>query len=252
MDISATIIVRNEEINIEDCLASLDFAKEIVVVDSGSTDTTEELCHANPKVRFFQNEWPGFGAQKNFAAEHAKCDWIFNIDADERVSPQLRTSILEADYIGFHSFRVARENYFGGRWIRYCGWYPDYNLRLYNKNKCRYRERLVHESVECRGPVGTLSGNLVHFTYTGISDYILRMDRYSTLAAEQMVLDGKMPSLFDVILRPTFTFFKMFVIKRGALEGYHGILLSALYSIYTFIKYAKAKDICSRKGNRPL
>ena len=249
MDISATIIVRNEEKNIEDCLASLDFAKEIVVVDSGSTDNTESLCRANPKVSFFQKEWPGFGAQKNFAAEQAKCDWIFNIDADERVSPKLKASILEADFISFNSFRVARENYFGGRWIKYCGWYPDYNLRLYNKNKCRFRERLVHESLECCGPVGTLSGNLIHFTYSGISDYLLRMERYSTLAAEQMVIEGKMPSIFDVILRPIFTFVKMFVIKRGMLEGYHGILLSALYSIYTFIKYAKAKDICSRNDN---
>jgi (heptosyl)LPS beta-1,4-glucosyltransferase len=244
MRISATVITRNEEKNIGDCLASLDFADEIIVVDSGSIDRTGEICRANPKVLFFQQEWLGFGAQKNFAAEKAAHDWVFNIDADERISSELHASISTADFEKYDGFRVARENYFGKRRISRCGWYPDYNLRLYNKNKCRFRERLVHEAVECSGTVGTLSGNLLHFTYAGISDYIQRMDRYSSLAAEQMVGEGRRPGISATIFRPLFTFVKMFVMKRGLLEGYQGFILSVLYSIYTFVKYAKARELC--------
>lgn len=247
MKISATIITLNEEKNIGACLASLDWADEIVVVDSGSSDRTGEVCRANPKVRFHEHAWEGFGWQKNLAAELAANDWIFNIDADERVSPELRGSILSASFDSCDGFRVARENYFGKRWIRHCGWYPDFNLRLYDRKKCRFGERAVHEAVECRGVVGNLSGNLLHYTYEGIGDYLRRMERYSTLAAEQMIADGRRPGVKDMLLRPLFTFFKMYVMKGGVLEGYDGFLLSSLYAFYTFSKYGKAVELL-RKG----
>ena len=243
MKITATIIVLNEEKNIADCLASLDWADEIVVVDSGSIDRTAEICRNNPRARFVQREWEGFGRQKNIAAGLATNDWVFNIDADERVSPELRQSILNAGFALCDGFRVARENYFGSRRIKYCGWYPDHNLRLYNRHKCRFGERAVHEAVECPGPVGTLTGNLVHYTYAGIADYLRRMDRYSTLAAEELVKQGRRPGVASVTLRPIFTLFKMFFLKKGFLEGYHGLLLSILYAIYTFAKYAKAREM---------
>ncbi|MBI1921518.1 MAG: glycosyltransferase family 2 protein [Geobacter sp.] len=242
MKISATIITLNEEKNIGDCLASLDWADEIVVVDSGSSDRTEEICRANPKVRFFHREWEGFGRQKNIAAELAANVWIFNIDADERVSPQLRQSIVTADFERFTGFRVARENYFGKRWIRHCGWYPDYNLRLYDRRRGCFGERAVHEAVSCDGQVGTLAGNLAHYTYSGIADYLRRMDRYSTLAAEEIVKAGKVPGAGSVFFRPLFTVFKMLVLKKGFLEGYTGVVLSVLYGVYTFSKYAKARE----------
>lgn len=250
MKISATIITLNEEQNIQGCLDSLIFADEIVVVDSGSTDRTEELCRANPRVRFFRQEWQGFGRQKNSVAELAANDWIFNIDADERVSDRLRDAILSADLTHFAGFRVARENYFGNRRVKRCGWYPDYNVRLYNRNSSRFSERTVHEAVSCDGPVGTLEGNLIHHTYSGISDYLQRMNRYSTLAAEQMITEGKRPLLIDILFRPLFTFWKMFVLKKGFLEGYSGFLLSSLYSCYTFCKYAKARELLASMHKR--
>ncbi|BDV42547.1 glycosyl transferase [Geotalea uraniireducens] len=243
-NISATIIARNEERNIGACLASLDFVAEIVVVDSGSSDRTEEICRADPRVRYYHHEWRGFGAQKNFAADQATHDWLLNIDADERVSPELRASILNADPTRCDGYRVARENYFGGRRIRHCGWYPDYNLRLYNRQRCRFGDRLVHEAVECPGPVGTLAGNLIHFTYAGIADYLQRMDRYSTLAAAEAVKERRRcPGLLAVVGRSLFTFFKMYILKRGILDGADGFQLSVLYACYTFAKYAKIREL---------
>ncbi len=247
MKISATIITLNEEQNIGDCLASLDWADEIVVVDSGSTDRTEDICRTHPRVRFYSREWPGFGRQKNLAAQLALNDWLFNIDADERVSSRLKESLLSVDVAGFQGFRVARENYFGKKWIRHCGWYPDYNLRLYNRKAAAFAERSVHEAVVCDGSVGKLSGDLVHFTYHGIDDYLKRMCHYSSLGAEEIVKAGKRPGVFSVLFKPGLTFFKMYLLKKGFLHGYTGLLLSLLYANYTFCKYSKAFELTRGK-----
>lgn len=246
MKISATVITLNEAENIASCLESLSFADEIVVVDSGSTDRTEEICRAHPLVRFFCLPWEGFGKQKNLAAGLASHEWIVNIDADERVSPELAQAIAAADFSKYNGFRVSRENYFAGCRIKYCGWYPDYNLRLYRKRTCGFNERSVHESVQCGGPVGNLEGNLVHYSYTGIADYVARMDRYSLLAAEEVVKSGRRPGTTSIVTRPLFTFIKMYVFKKGFLEGYLGLLLSLLYANYTFLKYARAREILAK------
>lgn len=246
INISVTIITLNEERNISDCLASLDFVDEIIVVDSGSSDKTEEICRANPRVRFFHHQWEGYGRQKNFAAGQASNDWILNIDADERVTPELRGSISGADAGGATAFRMARENYFGRRWIRHCGWYPDYTTRLYDRRRCSFSERAVHESLESDSRPDTLPGNLKHYTYEGIGDYLARMNRYSTLAAEELVKSGRHPGIAAVMGKPLFTFFKMYALKLGFLDGFHGLQLSVLYSIYTFAKYSKARELLRR------
>ena len=240
--ISATIITLNEEKNISSCLESLDFVDEIVVVDSGSTDRTGEICRGNPKVRFHDLPWEGYGRQKNLAASLASHDWILNIDADERVSEPLRASILAADRDLYAGFRMARRNYFGSRWIRWCGWYPDRKLRFYDRSRGSFEELAVHEAVKCRDRVGLLSGDLHHYTYDGISDYMSRMDRYSSLAAEEMLKQGRRPGLPSILFRPPYTFFRMYLLKLGFLEGYTGLLLSLLYTGYTFLKYAKATE----------
>lgn len=250
MNISATIITLNEEQNISACLASLDFVDEIIVLDSGSSDKTRDICSSHPKVRFVHQEWLGYGGQKNRAAELAVNDWILNIDADERVSEQLRASIEQADFSSFSAARMARENYFGKQWIRHCGWYPDYTVRLYDRRICRFSERAVHESLEHDGRVATLAGNLRHFTYTDISDYLKRMDRYSTLAAEEMHKTGKSAGMSAIILKPLATFIKMYFIRKGFLEGRTGLILSALYAQYTFCKYAKLIELCHSAGKR--
>lgn len=243
MKLTATIITHNEEKNIADCLTSLDFVDEIIVVDSGSADRTEELCRAHPKVKFFTQEWLGYGKQKNRAAELSTYDWILNLDADERVTPALRQSIESADNATFTAAKMARENYFGKRWVKHCGWYPDYTTRLYDRRKCAFSERVVHESLEHDGRVKTLAGNLQHFTYADISDYLQRMNRYSTLAAAEMHKSGTTVGSAGLIVKPLATFIKMYFIRKGFLEGSFGLVLSMLYAQYTFCKYYKLVEL---------
>lgn len=243
MKISATVITLNEEKNIAACLSSLDFVDEIIVVDSGSSDRTADICRSYPKVRFVHQQWLGYGGQKNHAAELASHDWILNLDADERVSEQLRNSIEHADYGSFSAAKMARENYFGDIWIRHCGWYPNYTPRLYDRRICRFNERLVHESLEHDGRVATVAGNLLHFTYSDISDFLSRNERYSTLAAQEMFSIGKSVGAISLLFRPLATFIKMYIIRKGFLDGIPGLVLSILYTQYTFCKYAKLIEL---------
>ncbi len=243
--ISVAIITLNEEENIRACLESVLWADEILVSDSGSADRTVEICKEYG-AKVFKDEWSGFGRQKNLIAGRAKNDWILNIDADERVTHDLKKeieSILSSDYDGYF---IPRKNFFGSRWIKYCGWHPDYNLRLYKKERGYFNERGVHEAVQIKGRAGFLKNPLEHYTYRDISDYLKRMDRYSTLAAEEMLKNGKTAGLLDLVLRPSFTFLKMFFLQKGFLEGYRGVVLSGLYSSYTFAKYAKLWEMSKR------
>jgi glycosyltransferase involved in cell wall biosynthesis len=250
VNITATVIVRDEEADLPACLASLDFADEIVVLDSGSADRTAEIARSHPKVRYATREMDGYGAQKNAAAALAAGDWVFNIDADERVSPRLRESILAADRSRFDGFRVARENYFGGRRIRHGGWYPDAKLRLYRRDRCRFGERLVHEAVECAGPVGRLDGNLLHYSYRDVSDYLARMERYSTLGAREVVAAGGRPGAAAVASRPLVAFLRAYLWKLGFLDGYDGFLLASLAAASTLAKYAKAREMAGAARSR--
>jgi len=239
--LSATIIVKNEEPHIADCLASLDFVSEIIVLDSGSSDRTEEICRADPRVKFFQREWLGFGKQKNLAADLAGQPWILNLDADERVTDELKESLLQLSPGEVSGYRIARRNFFGDRWVRHCGWYPDQNLRLYRREECRFNERQVHEAVECPGPVGRLAGDMIHLTYRDWDDLDSRLRRYARLAASERLSQGRSASLVDLVLRPPLTFLKMLLLKRGLLEGRFGWRLAAAYAGYTYRKYAWAR-----------
>lgn len=247
--ISAVVITLNEERNIGECLDSLSFAGEIVVVDSGSTDRTEEICRGRRGVRFFREAWKGYGRQKNSALEKAVHPWVFSIDADERATAELAGEISSLDLSSAREdgFRVARRSFFGGAWVRHCGWYPDYTIRLFRKDRCRFEEREVHEAVRCAGAVGTLSGDLLHYTYRDTSDYVSRMNRYSTLASRQMRREGRTATAADLALRPPFAFFRTFVLRRGFLDGRLGLKVSVLQGFYTFYKYAKAWE-AGREG----
>ena len=245
--VSVTIITMNEEANIQACLESVSWADEILVSDSGSSDRTIEICREyNAKI--FNDKWLGFGKQKNLIASRAKNNLVLNIDADERVTPDLRkeieTVLNQDDCDGYN---IPRKNFFGNRWVRYCGWYPDYNLRLYRKDKGSFNERDVHEAVKIDGKVGYLNAPLVHYTYRDISDYLKRMDRYSTLAAEEMLKNGRKVSYLSILSRPIATFLKMFFLQKGFLEGYRGLILSGLYASYTFSKYAKLWEMSERQ-----
>jgi glycosyltransferase involved in cell wall biosynthesis len=242
--LSATIITLNEERNLRECLESVRFADEIIVVDSGSRDLTQSIAKEF-KAQVFQEPWKGFAGQKNSAQDKARGPWILNVDADERVTEALRLEIqktLKEDPPAA-GFRVPRKNYFCGQWIRHGGWYPNYQMRLYKKDAGKFASREVHEQVRVKGPVETLTSPLEHFTYHSISDYIQRMDRYSELSARQYLKEDRRVSWPAVLLRSWFTFMQMWVLKRGFLDGANGLILAALYSQYTFIKYSKLKQL---------
>jgi len=246
--ISVTIITRNEEGNIRGCLESVKWADEIIVSDSGSTDSTVDICRSYG-ARVYGDEWGGFGAQKNLCASRARNPWVLNIDADERVTAELREEMLGAVAApGCDGYYIARRNYFGDRWIRRCGWYPDYNLRLYRPDRGRFSEREVHEAVSVEGRTGYLKHPMIHRTYRDVADYMARMHRYSTLAAKEMLGRGRRAHRADLVLRPAFTFLKMFVFKLGFLEGAMGYKLSMLYAAYTREKYSRLMEMTGAGG----
>ncbi len=242
--VSVTIITQNEVLNIRPCLESVQWADEIIVVDSGSSDDTAKICQEKG-VRLFTEDWKGFAGQKNSAIDKATHEWVLSLDADERVTGELREEIQALLSAGpdCDRYYIARKNFFLGRWIRRCGGYPDYNLRLFRRSLGRFLERAVHEKVEVNGRVGYLKNPMEHHTYRSISDFSERMERYSNLAAREMKKEGKRFHFRDILLRPPLTFVQMYVLRGGFLEGYYGFLLSMLYSFYTLLKYGKLKEL---------
>lgn len=245
--LSITIITLDEEADIGDCLASVAWADEVVVVDAGSRDRTVEICE-RAGARVVRQPWLGYAAQKNLAIERATHDWIFSLDADERVTPELRrelAALLEREP-ECDGYCVPRRSYFLGRWMRHGGWYPDYNLRFFRRDKGRFRPREVHEAVEVDGRVGSCAAPIDHHTYRTLSEYVLRMDRYSTLAAAELRKAGVSPGWLDLLARPPLTFLRMYVAKRGFLDGMRGLMLAGCYASYTYFKYAKAWEAARR------
>lgn len=236
--LSAAIITRNEAHNIGRCLDSLSWVPEVVVLDQFSEDGTADMA-ASRGARVFQEEWRGFAAQKNLAVDRTTGRWVLSIDADECVTEPLRAEIeavLEGDGPEDGYF-IPRRNYFCGRWIRYGGWYPDYSLRLFRKGKGRFEDRAVHEKVVVDGATGYLKAPLEHFTYVSVSDYLQRMDRYSSLAARELARAGRKARWHQWLVRPLFTFLKMYALKLGFLDGRAGFFLAVSYAYYTFLKY---------------
>jgi glycosyltransferase involved in cell wall biosynthesis len=245
--LSITVITLNEEKKLRQCLESAAFAEEIIVLDSGSKDRTLAIAREFTE-KVFQIPWQGYARQKNLAQDKAQGPWILNIDADERVTPELREEILTVIQKNppCAGFKIPRKNFFCGKWIRHGGWSPNYMLRLYLKEDGSFAQREVHEQVVVQGPVGKLKAPLEHFTYDSISDYLKRMNRYSDLSAKQYLLEGKRVSWAEILFRSWYTFFKMWGLQGGVLDGSKGLVLAVLYSYYTFTKYAKLKEI-SRK-----
>lgn len=259
--VSIVIVTKNEEKNIGDALESAKDFEDIVVVDSYSEDRTVEVCRKYTD-RIFQHEWQGYAKQKQMAVDYAKKEWVFILDADERVTPGLKTEILEKisqksknpsispltkeGERGFVGFYVPRKNFFLGRWIKYSGWWPDYTVRLFKKDLSFVEQREVHEKVIVKGAVGYLKKPLEHYTYRSISEYIKKMENYSTLSAREIMLKNPEISYaalaFKMTISPVFTFLKMFFLKQGFRDGMHGFILGVLYGFYTFLKYAKALE----------
>jgi glycosyltransferase involved in cell wall biosynthesis len=253
--LSVTVIALNQEANIGECLASVSFADEIVVVDTGSTDRTVELARTYTD-RVLTAAWQGFGRTKNYALDQARCEWVFSLDTDERVSPALQSEIqavVQADG-PLTGYRVPRKNYFCGRWIKHLGWYPDYTLRLFRKDQGRFRDREVHEEVLVNGLVGNFQTPLDHYSYRSVSEYVIRMDRYARLAAQEMAQAGRRPLPGELVFRPGLAFLHLYFIRLGFLEGRPGYGLAVLMSLYKFLKYYYLREILQGRnldGHRP-
>jgi len=234
------VITRDEAANIEACLASVAWADDVLVVDCGSTDRTVEVARAKG-ARVIVKDWPGYGAQKNFAATQAAHDWILSVDADERVTPELAAEIrarLSGD-VAAAGFRIPRVTWHLGRWIRTTDWYPDYQTRLYDRRRARWKERRVHESVTADGPVAQLAHDLQHYAYRDITHHHQTMDRYTTLAAEDMYASGRRAGWVDVVLHPPAAFLRNYVLRRGFTDGLPGFIISVMNAHYVFLKFAK-------------
>jgi glycosyltransferase involved in cell wall biosynthesis len=242
--LSVAIITYNEEENIRDALESVKWADEIIVVDAFSTDRTQEICREYTD-KVFSMEWEGFARQKNKAISMTTHQWVFVLDSDERITEELREEILKVinDRNSVDGYYVARKNYFGGRWIRHGGWWPDYTLRLFRRQRGLFETREVHEAIKINGKTGYLRHPIEHYTYKNSSDFLKRMQTYSTLAARELFKKGRKANILDITLRPIATFFKMSFLQLGILDGIYGIILAYLYSLYTYNKYAKLREM---------
>ena len=239
--LSVTIITRDEAADIAAVLASVAWADEVLVVDSESTDDTVAIARSHG-ARVLVRPWPGYIEQKNFAAASASHDWILSVDADERVTPALASEIkalLGATEPPARAYRVPRVTWHLGRWVRSTDWYPDWQLRLYDRRVASWTGRYVHESVKAEGPVARLSGELQHYAYRDIADHLETIDRYTTLAARQMDEQGRRASLLDVVFHAPFAFLRNYLLRGGIGDGLAGFLISAFNAHYVFLKFAK-------------
>jgi glycosyltransferase involved in cell wall biosynthesis len=249
MKITATIITLNEAENIRDALQSVGWADEVLVVDSESTDATRQLA-ADAGARVLVNPWPGFSQQKQFAVDNAEHDWIFSLDADERVSPELRTAISELQQEDeaklADGYRVARRAFYMGRWIRGGGWYPDYQLRLFNRRRGRWKDRIIHESVAMKegARVDTLRGDLLHYSMRDPSHHRQMIDeRYAPLGAKQMHLEGKRTSSLQIASAGPLAFLRSYVLKGGFRDGKAGLMIARMAAHHAALKHSILYDL---------
>ncbi len=250
--LSVTIITYNEESNIRRTLESVKWADEIVVVDSGSTDKTVEICREYTD-KVYSQDWLGFARQKNLAIDRASGDWVLSLDADEPIESALADEIRaiissEAPHDGY---KIPRKTYFLGKQVRHGGWYPDYNLRLFRKLKGRFEERAVHEAIKVQGTVGRTHHAIEHFAYPDLSSYMSSINKYSSLAVSVMAEKGIgsfQAGTVSILLRPMFTFLLKYVFRLGFLDGKPGLVLNLFHSYYVFAKYAKAWEYDQSRG----
>jgi glycosyltransferase involved in cell wall biosynthesis len=243
--VACVVITKNEEANIQDCLKSAQWTNELLVVDAESRDRTVELaraCGAKVSVR----PWPGFGLQKNFGMAQASSDWILILDADERVTEELRREITDR-LKGWTSgapvaYRIPRRNFFYGAWVQRGGVYPDYQVRLFRRGMARYNDVAVHENLLVDGDIGTLAGHIEHFTERRIQDHFKKFGLYTTLAAQEKAKTVQTVRWTDLVFRPLVVWVKTYGLKQGCRDGVRGLIVCVFASMYTFVKYAKLWD----------
>ena len=245
--LSVAVITLNEAHHLRRCLESTAWADELVVVDAESHDKTVQVAREFTD-RVMVRAWAGFAAQKNFALDQCAGEWILSLDADEEAAPELRAEIMTtiAGVQPHDGYAVRRQNVFLDRWIRHGGLYPDWQVRLFRRGRGRFEDRAVHESVTVTGALGRLSGHLVHRSYEGVSDFVERANRYSSLAAEQMIREGRRVRAGELVGKPLGRFLSMYLLRRGFLDGRRGLLLASLYAYYVFMRSAKVWEVTRR------
>ncbi len=245
--LSVVIITHNEEQNIARCLESIrGVADEIVVVDSFSTDKTRAICQKHG-ARFIRHKFEGHIEQKNFAMRQAKSPYILSLDADEALSPELRQSILDVkNNWASDGYRINRLTNYCGAWIRHCGWYPDTKLRLLDARKGRWSGTNPHDRFEMRDHdtrLGILNGDILHYSYNSISGHLKQVDYFTEISAKELHAKGNRATMFQILTSPVFRFLRDYFWKRGFLDGYYGLIICAISSQASFLKYAKLREL---------
>jgi glycosyltransferase involved in cell wall biosynthesis len=258
--VTVTIITLNEEDNLRRAIESVRWAEEVVVVDSGSTDRTVELAR-ELGAKVFQNPWPGYGQQKNYAQRQAAHDWILSLDADEAVGPRLAREIqdalatLETERANGHrdtrGFSLPRKTFYLGHWIRHGGWYPNYLVRLADRRAASWSEPQVHEALEVRGETLRLHEALDHYSFNSIHDQILTNLRFSRLGSQELSRRGMRPSVLKLVLKPIGKFLETYFLKRGFLDGLPGFIISVNAAHSMFLKYAYLLETRIKKNADP-
>jgi len=230
--LSIIILTKNSEKYLKEVLSSVKFADEVIIYDNGSCDKTLEIAKGFKNIKIFiDSHWQGFGIQKQKAVEKAKNNWVFVLDSDEVITEELKKEILTTiSESKFEAYFVSRLNNFFGKWMKHTGLFPDYSIRLFDKTKAKFNDRKVHESVEAKN-VGYLKHYFLHYAYENIEEFITKQNRYSSMGAKN--------NKFKAIISPYWTFFKLFILKLGFLDGWEGFIVSKLYAEYTFWKYIK-------------
>ena len=237
--LSVIIITKNEAANIRACIESVAWADEIIVVDSGSDDGTVEICR-ELGAQVFVHDWPGYGVQKNRALGYASKDWVLSLDADERVSPALRTEIELATHAGQAAgYAIPRSSSFCGRFIRHSGWSPDYVLRLFRRGQARFSDALVHESVQMQGSAAQLQQPLLHYSYQDLEEVLTKLNHYSSAAATMLERRGKQGGLTTAILHGLWAFVRTYFLRAGFLDGREGFMLAVMNAENSYYRYIK-------------
>ncbi|NKB81461.1 MAG: glycosyltransferase [Nitrospirales bacterium] len=251
--LSVVVITKNEESQLRGCLRSIDWVKDIVVVDAESTDATREIAREYTD-RVFIRAWPGFGPQKNFGIDQVRTEWVLVVDADERVSPELAIEIQQqverwspGDPV---AYRVSRRNFFYGQWVRWGGAYPDYQIRLFRKRMAQYNDVEIHENLLVSGEVGTLQGHLAHYTENQIADHFKKFGPYTTLAAHEKHKVRSVVRWYHFVVNPLVVFVKTYLFKKGFRDGVRGGIFAIHAGMYTFVKYVKLREHLQRTHDR--
>jgi glycosyltransferase involved in cell wall biosynthesis len=248
MSISVVVITRNEEANIERCLSSVTWADEIVVVDSGSTDRTAEIARRFTD-RVYDEPWRGFGAQKNLALTFATGDWVLSLDADEWVSESLRDQLKAASAsASCEAWRLPRRSSFCGRFLKHSGWWPDHVTRFVRRGKARFSDDRVHERIVVQGRTGTLTSPLLHESYRTLDQVIEKMNRYSTLAAQDLHARGRSASMLSALGKGLWAFVRVYALRAGFLDGREGLMVAVATAESTYYRYLKLLHLNEAAG----